>query len=110
MLDRKCREMGIRDEIAHSLAGDKQALEKSPVTLRWPHDPNVRLIEPALDSSNCLFHVQWSFEYLSAGGDAHESKNHGPAQAHGIGAAELSIPPLAGLLVSGAPRIFSVQD
>jgi hypothetical protein len=56
--------VSIRDKIGLRLALDEHYPKYLPMTFRGMNETNTRLVNPALDSRDCLFHGQRLFKYL----------------------------------------------
>ncbi len=109
MFNGKSRQMRIRHQIGDSLAIHEQLFENRPVSLRRPNDSCTGLIQPALDSSQCLFEGKRVLEDPWIGPDPNKCGQNRPAQADNSAPGQPAIPPCTCPLVMGVKSVFSVQ-
>lgn len=110
MFYRQRGQVSIRNQICRSITNSEHALENRPVILGRLDDLNARLIQPTLDSLDCLLESQGPVLQSRVRSDANECGQDWPAQTDWRRSAKLSIPPFPCGVVMLGQAVFCVEQ
>lgn len=104
------REMRVCREVSRGAAAAQERLQRYPVIILLPHDPDVVQCELGVDFRGRRVGREGSWKYPGIGGESQESEQHDPGKADGVLVVHSLFPPTANPTVLRRVRVHGAEQ